>query len=108
MFRMETRAAEFALLTRNLEKSLMSVSAYLSQPENLPDAVDLLTRIRPAVETVLHEKMKKRGVKVRMRRAGIDSERIATFLRDKDKTTLEVLFRMYSTLNQIEREERQG
>jgi hypothetical protein len=105
---METGAEKFKLLCKDLEKMLIRINNYIESPENLPDIVELLTRIRPAVETVLHEKMKKRGVKVRMRRAGIDSERIATFLRDKDKTTLEVLFRMYSTLNQIEREERQG
>lgn len=86
----------------------MSVNAYLSQPENLPDAVEILTRIRPAVEFVVSEKMKIRGVKVKLRRAGIGSDRIANFLRDHSCVTLDTLFRIYNMIIKIEREERQG
>ena len=99
------RAGDFQQICNRTEGILMSISTYIASPENLPNVVELLTRTRSAVEVIVYEKMKARGVKVRMRRAGIASDCIANFLRDRGSVTLETLFRMYAIAIKSETEE---
>jgi hypothetical protein len=101
------RERDFQHICSHTEDTIVAVSHYLSRPENIPDAVELLTRSRSAVEVIVFEKMKKRGVKFQLRRAGIGSDCIANFLRDHSCVTLETLFRIYTLINKIEAEERQ-
>jgi hypothetical protein len=101
------RERDFQHICSHTEDTIVAVSHYLSRPENIPDAVELLTRSRSAVEVIVFEKMKKRGVKFQLRRAGIGSDRIANFVKDNSSVTIETLFKMYSILVKLEAEERQ-
>jgi hypothetical protein len=101
------RERDFQHICSHTEDTIVAVSHYLSRPENIPDAVELLTRSRSAVEVIVFEKMKKRGVKFQLRRAGIGSDCIANFVKDNSSVTIETLFKMYSILVKLEAEERQ-